>query len=123
MPSISATLAQRWALIARAPRLGAAQVASLVAISATLDMLERPDAASLAQLGLTTPTIHWLLSPDRARIEADLRWLESPGHGIVTLTSPEYPDLLRHMNDPPTVLFTRGTVNILAEPQIAMVGR
>jgi DNA processing protein len=122
MSSLSASLTHRWALIARAPRLGAAQVAALVAASATLEMLEQPDAASLADLGLTTPTIQWLLAPDRARIEADLRWLERRDHALVTLASPEYPALLRHVNDPPPVLFTRGAVGILAEPQIAMVG-
>jgi DNA processing protein len=122
MSSLSASLARRWALVARAPRLGTAQVASLVAASATLDMLEQPDAASLAQLGLTTPTIDWLLAPDRARIEADLRWLERRDHALVTLTSPEYPALLRHVSDPPPVLFTRGAVGVLGEPQIAMVG-
>jgi DNA processing protein len=87
-----------------------------------LELLERPDPAALAALGLTTAQIAWLAAPDAARIEADLRWLESSGCTLLAYTEPGYPQLLRSSPDAPGVLFVRGNPACLLEPQLAMVG-
>jgi DNA processing protein len=118
----SAIHQHRLALAARAPDLSAAQLLSLAAASPDLAILARPSPAELAQHGLTTRTIGWFTAPDQSRIDADLRWLERAGATLVPATDPNYPALLLVTADAPAVLYVRGQVRCLAEPQLAMVG-
>ncbi|MEO8063384.1 MAG: DNA-processing protein DprA [Pseudomonadota bacterium] len=113
---------RRLCLAARAPGLTADQFDNLVAASPDLSLLEDPDATALARLGLTTTMIQWLLAPDAARIDADLRWLEATGCTLLPATNAGYPDLLRQSPGAPALLFVLGSVAALSEPQLAMVG-
>lgn len=113
---------RRLVLAARAPGLGAGAFAALIERSPDLALLERPAPAALAQLGLTTSAIDALMRPDAARIDADLRWLESAAATLVPVTDAAYPRLLRETPDAPTLLYVRGDVTALADPQLAMVG-
>jgi DNA processing protein len=61
-------------------------------------------------------------APDRRAVEADLAWLEGRGRHLITLATPSYPALLRHIADPPPVLFVDGDAAVLGAPQVAMVG-
>jgi len=122
MNSIPAATLRRVVIAARAPSLNAAQLAQLAAVEPDLAMLEWRDPRAFAQLGLTTHTAAWLATPDEALIDSDLRWLESSGTGLLPATSADYPSLLRESPDAPAVLFVRGDVRILGDPQLAMVG-
>lgn len=55
-------------------------------------------------------------------MEADLEWLEGAGCRVLILNSPEYPPLLAEIPDPPPLLFVRGDPEVLAQPQLAVVG-
>ncbi|MEZ2348496.1 DNA-processing protein DprA [Terriglobus sp. RCC_193] len=52
----------------------------------------------------------------------EIKHLEEQNAGFLTHDSPEYPDRLREIYDPPAVLWYRGDISILAEPGIAVVG-
>ena len=52
----------------------------------------------------------------------EIQRLEEQNANYITYDSPEYPDRLREIYDPPAVLWYRGDVSILAEPGIAVVG-
>ncbi len=55
--------------------------------------------------------------------EKDIKWLETTNKTqILTLFSPDYPKQLLNIYDPPPLLFTRGDVSLLSEPQLAIVG-
>lgn len=41
---------------------------------------------------------------------------------IISLSDPEYPARLKEIYDPPVILFVKGSVEVLAQPGIAMVG-
>ncbi len=41
---------------------------------------------------------------------------------IISLSDPEYPSRLKEIYDPPVILFVKGSVDVLAQPGIAMVG-
>jgi DNA processing protein len=41
---------------------------------------------------------------------------------IISLSDPEYPSRLKEIYDPPVILFVKGSVEVLAQPGIAMVG-
>jgi len=113
---------RRLCIAARAPGLDSAQFAALSAHSPDLALLERPERALLAHFGLTTRAIAALMRPDSARIDADLRWLEAAGATLLPATDAAYPPLLRETPDAPALLYVRGDVAALAEPQLAMVG-
>lgn len=49
------------------------------------------------------------------------RW-DRTGLSIVTEMDPHYPDLLRHIYRPPWVLYYIGRLELLARPQVAVVG-
>jgi DNA processing protein len=113
---------RRLALAARTPGLNAERLQAVAARSADLELLERPEPGALAALGLTTAAVAWLVAPDEARIEADLRWLECSGCALLASTDADYPGLLRLSPDAPAVLHVRGNPASLLEPQLAMVG-
>src|SRR6186997_493791 len=103
--------ADRWrrrlALAARTPGLDADRLQAVADRSADLELLERPEPRALAELGLTTTGIAWLLAPDDARIDADLHWLGRTGCALLASTDPGYPELLRRSPDAPAVLYVR----------------
>jgi DNA processing protein len=113
---------RRLCVAARAPGLSADQLSRLVAASPDLSLLDHPDARTLAPLELTTTVVRWLLSPDAARIDADLRWLDAAGCTLLAATDARYPQSLRQSPGAPAVLFVLGSVAALGEPQLAMVG-
>ncbi|CAH0153766.1 DNA processing protein DprA [Massilia sp. Bi118] len=55
-------------------------------------------------------------------IEATLRWRAQPGHHILALGEPGYPELLANIPDPPLLLYIKGRVELLDAPMLAMVG-
>jgi len=59
---------------------------------------------------------------NRAKVEAALQWRAVPGNAIVTLADPEYPAALLHTADPPSLLYVKGRVELLARPSLAIVG-
>lgn len=64
-----------------------------------------------------------LLTHDsRETVEQALQWASQPGNRILTLADPDYPPLLLENGDPPSVLYVKGRVELLARPAIAIVG-
>ncbi|MGJ7915625.1 DNA-processing protein DprA [Massilia sp. LXY-6] len=55
-------------------------------------------------------------------VEATLRWRARPGHHVLALGEPGYPELLAHIPDPPLLLYIKGQAELLAAPMLAMVG-
>lgn len=61
-------------------------------------------------------------SPDWRAVDADLRWLQAAGRHLLTVSMPAYPVPLRHIADPPPVLFVVGRAQALSNLQLAVVG-
>lgn len=82
---------------------------------------EKPQA--LRALGLKETTISALGNPQWTKVENSLKWLESHrDHHILTLDNPDYPPLLKQISSPPPLLFIHGHVDVLIQPQLAIVG-
>ncbi len=113
---------RRVAIAARAPSLSATQLLQMESCGAGLAILGDRDRASFAPLELTTRTVAWLTDPDQSLIDADLRWLDRSGAVLLPATAADYPSLLRESPDAPAVLYVRGEVQSLRDPQLAMVG-
>lgn len=87
-----------------------------------------PQAALEAPVDALAPVVgpahaQWFAAgAPEARIEAALRWLDQPGHHLVALGQPHYPQALLTTPDPPTVLYVRGRLAALNTPALAIVG-
>jgi len=57
-----------------------------------------------------------------AEAEATLRWCDANEVHCLSIVDPLFPPLLKEIATPPTVLFVRGDVGLLALPQVAIVG-
>jgi DNA processing protein len=113
---------RRLVLAARASGLSAAALTAVAAASPDLELLESADAKVLASFGVTTAALDWLTRPDLARVREDLRWLDTSGCTLLPCFSTGFPELLRQSPEPPPLLFVRGSLAALHEPQLAMVG-
>jgi len=63
-----------------------------------------------------------LTGPQAAEFETEFAWLAEADSALLTFTDPRYPPLLREIPDPPPLLFVRGNPEVLAVPQVAVVG-
>ena len=55
-------------------------------------------------------------------LEAAQEWQQGEGNAIVTQADREYPPLLRHIPDPPLVLYVKGNIQLLQNDALAIVG-
>jgi DNA processing protein len=60
--------------------------------------------------------------PEAAAVEAELDGLARAGGRLLTSGEAGFPDLLRHIPDPPPVLSARGSVEALRGPAVAVIG-
>lgn len=79
-------------------------------------------AASASAGAKPLPGRRWPDSYPAAQRAAFLRWARQPGQHLLPHDDPRYPPLLREIPDPPPLLFVRGNVDVLARPQLAIVG-
>ncbi|MCD2450358.1 DNA-processing protein DprA [Methylicorpusculum oleiharenae] len=110
-----------WLALLRTPGVGCRTFLRLLQ-SHTPERLFKESRTALAALGLNDKSIEFIRAPDWSQVDSDLLWLESPRQGVITISDPAYPALLKEISDPPPLLFFRGESSILDLPQIAMVG-
>jgi DNA processing protein len=113
---------EAWLVLLRAPGLGAVGLRALIerhgdAVSALAALRDLPqerlrDAACRA----------WLRAPARALVEADLAWLDQPGHTLLRCDGEDFPALLQDSPAAPAALFVAGDPGVLWQPQVAIVG-
>lgn len=82
----------------------------------------RVDQVALREVGLSAESCQAFLQADGEVLDAALRWLELPGHHLLAWDNEGYPELLRGIASPPTLLFIIGNPQALQRPQLAMVG-
>jgi DNA processing protein len=63
-----------------------------------------------------------LQKPDLLQLERDLEWLQQDGHALIPFDDERYPSLLTEIPTAPAVLFTKGNIDALWQPQLAIVG-
>jgi len=110
-------LSVAWLTLLRLPNTGPRTLAPL--IDAGIDpreLLKNPPA------GIPDVLRKALREADAARAKQDAQWLYESGNRLLPLNSPDYPELLRELADPPLALFLRGDAGLLHAPQIAVVG-
>lgn len=83
---------------------------------------ENIDAAALTDAGLTKRQACKFMSVKVTDLERSLKWLELPGHYLITADHPLYPPRLRTLPDFPGALFVKGNIDVLNSVQLAVVG-
>lgn len=115
-----------WLALALAPGVGPRTVARLVELHGYAAVTGGPSRDQMRAAGLSgaalEPAMDALRQPDRAALDAALAWAEQDAATILTLDDPRYPPRLAALDAPPAVLYVRGDVGLLADPQLAMVG-
>ena len=120
MPSSEESAA--WVTLTRAPSL------DVRSLSKALDVLRKPQHILEARdgarehAGLSAATREFLSSAKAAINRTELAWLENPCHHVVPFTDPRYPPLLREAERRPIALYVAGNVDVLHDPQLAVVG-
>ena len=113
---------EAWLLLSQASGIGSRYFQRLLEHFGSADKALGASEAELAQLGLPRKAIAGLKASGRETIAATLAWLSKPDNRILTLSDPDYPQLLRQIEDPPPVLYMIGNPLLLHQPQLAIVG-
>ncbi len=111
-----------WCALLRTPGVGSKTFLRLIEASGDPEAIFQSSYQSLKSLRLHERSIAYIRAPDWQQIDEDLKWAEQAENTILTLRDKQYPTLLSNISDPPPVLFVKGTVALLSQPQVAIVG-
>ena len=111
-----------WVSLTRAPALGVSTLSmTLEILGSARAILEASDTVRRA-VGMPAAAREFLASAQAAPTVKERTWLENPRHTLVPFTDPRYPALLRQCERHPLALYVVGNVDILNDPQLAIVG-
>lgn len=113
---------RHWLALIRAPGIGPARAAQLLKAFHTVEGIFAAGARGWRSIGFDSDLHAGLAKPDWAGVEQDLRWLETPGHDLIAIDDPRYPQQLRETAAAPIALFVQGDPDLLPLPQLAIVG-
>ena len=111
-----------WLKLAHATRCGPITAKRLLEKFQDPCNVMQESASALRTLGLKEETITWLTSPAVSWLERSVEWMQQPHHYIITLQDSAYPARLKELPDSPILLYIKGNIEALSQPQIAIVG-
>lgn len=106
------------------PQMGAARFQKLLNYFPNLETAWQAPLSQLLEAGIESPVAQ-ILAIKRPQIQADaeMEKVEKAGAQIITQKNPNYPPLLKHIYNPPAMLYVRGEAKVLAsEFSLAVVG-
>lgn len=114
-----------WLRLTATPGVSALSGRRLLAAFGLPQTVLARDAARLREVA--EPAVVRALSapPDAAMselLDRTLKWLEAPGHTLVTVADAAYPARLLDLADPPLVLYINGNAARLSGPALGIVG-
>ncbi|MFY2608684.1 DNA-processing protein DprA [Achromobacter ruhlandii] len=114
-----------WLRLSLEPGIGSATACTLLGALGLPEQIYAQRATALARQ-LPEPLARQLAAPMpadmAAQVDRALQWVEAPGHHILTLSDPEYPQSLLTIADPPILLYVNGDPAYLQGPALAVVG-
>lgn len=112
-----------WLALVLTPGLGPKRILRAYREKKKLDRLFSMALTELEGLGFPAESAQFIFGGEALRAaEKEWRDVLLSGAEIITLTDTDYPDRLRHIFDPPPVLWLRGDRKLLTRPGIAVVG-
>lgn len=114
-----------WIRLTLEPDLGPAQARSLLATLGMPQNIYATPSTALAKV-LPQPLARQIAQPAQPQIQEAIArvqtWLAEPGHHLLTLADPAYPQALLDIHDPPLVLYVNGRTELLNRSILAIVG-
>ena len=111
-----------WVTLTRAPALNAVTVlAALERLESARGIVEASEAAG-ERAGIPAAARDFLRHAAGRPGAAELEWLQNERHHLLPITDSRYPKLLRSLPDCPIALYVAGSIDALADPQLAVVG-
>lgn len=105
------------------PAIGPARVRALLDFFGDLETAWGASAAELKAAGLDRRAVQNLLEYRRKLdLDAELERLHAAGIRVLTWEDTDYPSLLRHIHNPPVLLYVRGSLEPADEWAVAVVG-
>ena len=111
-----------WLTLATIPGLGPRSLNRLLERFGTPEALLAADDARLAAAGARPVVIERLRDPRPDLVAAALDWAQAEDTHLLARPDPRYPARLSELVDAPLVLYVRGDPQVLADPQLAIVG-
>ena len=111
-----------WVTLTRAPALDIRSLDRALEIFGSAQGFIQASDASRQHAGMPAAAREFLTSAQAVLSLAERAWLENPRHHVVPYTDPHYPVLLREAGRYPIALYVAGNVEVLNDPQLAIVG-
>jgi len=111
-----------WLALIRVPSLGCIRTHRLLKRFGTPKEIFNAAKKSATFLGLPDHLTPFFRDPAWRAIDRDLKWLDQPCRQALTWEDGRFPERLRHIPDPPVLLFVSGKIELLRAPQLAIVG-
>jgi DNA processing protein len=112
-----------WVALTLTPGLGPKRILKAAQILQDMSRLFRLSLTELESLNFPAASAQWIFSGQaRREAEQELVRIQEKGGVILTYSDARYPERLREIFDPPTVLWALGDVRLLSRPAIAIVG-
>jgi len=112
-----------WLALALTEALGPTRIRKLVEHFGSADRVLQASLTELEATGMRAVSAQSLATGKSLELAHDeIARAAQAGASIIDLSAAEYPARLREIYDPPVVLFVKGSVELLSEPGIAMVG-
>jgi len=112
-----------WLALALTEGLGPSRIRKLVEHFGTAERVFRASLTELEATGMRAVSAQALASGKSMELAQDeLAKAAEAKARIISLSDPEYPPRLKEIYDPPVVLFVKGSVELLSQPGLAMVG-
>jgi DNA processing protein len=111
-----------WVTLTRAPDLDISTLTKTLEILGDARGIIEAGEVQRQRAGLPAAVRAFLSSAKAALSTAERTWLKHPRHHVVPFTDPRYPCLLRTAQRYPTALYVAGNLDVLNDPQLAIVG-
>jgi len=112
-----------WLALALTPGLGPTRIRKLIERFGTAERVFHASLTELEATGMRAVSAQSLATGKSLELaQQECVKAAEAGARIISLGDPEYPSRLKEIYDPPVVLFVKGSVEVLAQPGIAMVG-
>ncbi len=115
-----------WLFLRHTPGVGSATFHALLDTLGSVEAILNASRKQLSTIAINpsikADVIDAITQQTRPDISADINWLAEDKHYIITLLDDIYPASLRELPDAPPLLYVRGDIDYLKQPQLAMVG-
>ncbi len=122
-PNPASYQATYWLALALTQGLGPTRIKKLIEHFGTAERVFQASLTELEATGMRAVSAQSVATGKSLELaQQECAKAVEAGAKIISLSDPEYPSRLKEIYDPPVILFVKGSLEVLAQPVIAMVG-